>query len=357
MKLGIITLTEGYNYGNKLQNYALLRYLQECNYGTVKTINNHISTMSTKDRVIIKLKSLVPTKKHFSYAKRRYKFRKFNRKYLDFTKKKLYSNTDNFTDIDVFICGSDQIWNPSYFSNIDPFVGKLKVWKKSISYAASFGVSKIDDSLADNFKKSLNYLQAISVREEQGQVICKELGFDNTEVNIDPTFLLSEDTWRNMISQPDIKLPDSYVVTYFLGDLSDRIDNYINTICKENALERVDLNSTKHLKYFSLDPFEFLFAISHSKLVLTDSFHASVFSIIFSKKFLVFRREMPEKSEMHSRIETLLNLFDLESHFFENYNEQLDSLHIDSIKIKEIIESQQSKTQSYFKRNLSEIKY
>ncbi len=124
--------------------------------------------------------------------------------------------------MDCFVCGSDQIWNPHYYNNIDLLTGNLSEPKRSISYAASFGVSEIPDEKKQSFSKALKNLEAISVREEQGLNICRELGYDECRVNIDPTFLLSKNEWLKVIKKPKQHLPEKYVVTYFLGKIEKR---------------------------------------------------------------------------------------------------------------------------------------
>lgn len=353
MRIGIITFTEGYNYGNKLQNYALLKYIEGLNKNKdVFTLDNHVSTVRFKDKIIIGLKSLVPSKKHFAYKIRQNKFNQFNKKYLNFTNQKLRRNTKTFKEIDAFVCGSDQIWNPNYYDSIDSFVGKIGENKKSISYAASFGVSSLSDNVKERYAKSLQNLKAISVRENQGQVICHQLGLEDVQVNVDPTFLLSCSKWLSVERKPNIEIPEKYVFTYFIGKISKETNNKIDDYCKNNSCKRIDLNSISSLQYFCFDPFEFLYLLNHSEFVFTDSFHASVFSIIFGKKFIVFRRIISEKEQMHSRIETLLKLFNLENHFFDKFDGDFKGLDYSRNEVESIIAKQVEKSEKYFKENL-----
>ncbi|WP_230399222.1 polysaccharide pyruvyl transferase family protein [Novisyntrophococcus fermenticellae] len=348
MKVGILTFTEGYNYGNKLQNYALLTYLQNNFPCEVKTVDNCVAQGSRFEKARILLTWAFPSAKHYMYWKRLLRFKSFNKKYLKFTSEKLTSNTKKFSEVDCFVCGSDQIWNPHYYSNIDLLTGKLPVPKRSISYAASFGVNEIPDEKKVAFAKALGNLDAISVREEQGLHICKELGFENGRVNIDPTFLLSKDEWLKVIRKPDKQLPSKYVVTYFLGSIKNNVEYNIENYCKINNLERIDLNSVTALKWFDITPFEFLYLIKNAEFVFTDSFHASVFSIIFGKNFLTAERTSKNSNKMSSRIDTLFSTFSCENHRMIAFDGNIDSLKMDEAKVESIIQHEKDRTYEYF---------
>ena len=116
------------------------------------------------------------------YWKRLVRFKKFNNEYLNFTKEKLRDSSRKFTEVDCFVCGSDQIWNPNYYESINLLTGKLPIPKRSVSYAASFGVSEIPQEKKKDFAEALKNLEAISVREKQGVAICNELGFAESRV-------------------------------------------------------------------------------------------------------------------------------------------------------------------------------
>ena len=107
MKIGVLTFTEGYNYGNKLQNYAMLTYLQNNFPCEVKTVNNCIAQGSKLEKARILLTWAIPSKKHYMYWKRLVRFKAFNKEYLNFTSEKITADTKNFSEVDCFVCGSD----------------------------------------------------------------------------------------------------------------------------------------------------------------------------------------------------------------------------------------------------------
>ena len=352
MKIGILTFTEGYNYGNKIQNYALLTYLKNNFQCEVKTVNNCIAQGSKLAKAKLLLIWAVPSKRHYMYWKRLIRFKKFNKHYLNFTKEKLKEASKEFLEVDCFVCGSDQIWNPNYYSTIYLLTGNLPVPKKSISYAASFGVSEIPSEKKRNFAEALKNLEAISVREEQGVAICKELGCSECRVNIDPTFLLRKDEWLKVIQKPVKEVPDKYVVTYFLGKIEGKNEKVIRDYCAENNVKRIDLNSVNALEWFDITPFEFLYLIYNAEFVFTDSFHASVFSIIFGKQFLTAERVSDDRNKMSSRIDTLFSIFSCENHRMSMFDGDIDALKMDYTKVDSVIQYERNRTREYFLNTL-----
>lgn len=348
MKVGIVTFTEGYNYGNKLQNYALRKYLENNFDCEVKTVNNCVVQGSRWSKVRLLLVWSIPSRKHYMYWKRLIRFKKFNKQYLNFTKEKLTTSSKEFSEVASFVCGSDQIWNPNYYDSIDLLTGNLPVPKRSVSYAASFGVNEIPHSKKGKFAKALKNLEAISVREEQGIIICKELGCPECRVNIDPTFLLLKDEWMKVIKKPNKEIPEKYVVTYFLGNIEEENEKLINDYCAENNVKRIDLNSVNALEWFDITPFEFLYLIKNSEVVFTDSFHASVFSIIFGKKFLTADRVSENNNRMNSRIDTLFATFSCENHRIKAYDGNINTLKLDNARIENIINLERNRTMGYF---------
>lgn len=351
MKIGIITFTEGSNYGNKLQNFALKEFLSTKYNADVVTIRNKLNNNSSYNMLKMKIKWLIPSKKHIKFWKRDFSFSKFNKIYLNFSKKKLTNRVKNIGKYDYLVCGSDQIWNPFYYEKIDLLCGNINGQIPAISYAASFGVNEIPQKQKEDFKNAIKYLKGISVREEQGKIICKDIGIrDEVEVNLDPTMLLSKDRWISLLKRPRKFIEKKYVLTYFIGSMSDIVNNTILDYCKNNNCELINLNSKNDLKYYDLDPFEFLFLINNADIIFTDSFHASVFSIIFDKKFIVCDRIIKKEEEMNSRIDTLLTMFDLKYNRFYNYGDNFENLIVDS-KIKEsILIEGKNKSERYFNK-------
>lgn len=306
-KVGILTLNGNYNFGNKLQNYALIKFIEE-------EFDYECHTIWTND---IKNKNFF---KHFlriilrskGYAREK-NFKAFN-KYL---KIKFYNVNKIKDKYDKYIIGSDQVWNYN-----DPIFSPHKYFalfskpEKNISYAASFGVSEIADKYVQIFKRGLANINHISVREQAGKEIVEELtDKKNIELVIDPTMLLDANEWNKISRKPKKHKNEKFILNYFLGNLTSDKKNEINRIAKENNCIIINILE-KDDPYYTCGPSEFLWLVKNSFLVCTDSFHASVFSIIYDKNFIVFDRNDKLK-KMSSRIDTLLDTFKLQNQKFD----------------------------------------
>lgn len=251
--------------------------------------------------------------------KRRDNYWEFNNKYIVF--KGLKSDYLKIVNqVDCFVFGSDQVWNPNFIKyrgtdKIDPFwLGKGM--NKKISYSASFGISQIPETYVDIYKKSLKEFLAISVREQAGCKIIESLINVTPHLNLDPTLLLSKEDWIQIESKPQwYNSTNNYVVTYFLGNLNQKINELLSIISTKDNLEVINIYDINNENWYSINPSEFIFLIRNAKLVLTDSFHATVFSILFNIPFITFDRieeEFEGMKNMNSRIDTLLKIFNLE---------------------------------------------
>lgn len=297
-KIGIITLNGDFNFGNKLQNYALREYLitnYECEVYTLWT-NDYKNSIFIKNIIKFLLRN--------KYYLRTSKFKKFN-KYLNVKSLDYQDNYDNY------IIGSDQVWNL-----YDPVFNEKKYFalfapkSKNISYAASIGTNQIPNDKKEMFINGINNINTISVREEKGKDIIKEMVNRDAKVLIDPTMLLSSEQWDKISKKPK-KICKKYILNYFLGELSDEINNEIHRIALENDCEIINILD-KNDKYYISGPEEFLWLEKNAFAIFTDSFHSCVFAILFNRPFIVFDRQDKIES-MGSRIDTLLFKFKLEN--------------------------------------------
>ena len=223
-KIGIITSISKGNYGNKLQNYALLKTLKDLGY-EVETVNR-----KKEDKVKLifyKLKTLIRDILKINYrsgiCRRENIFRKFDKKYLNisryWTHENHYKSGIN-EEFDYFVCGSDQIWNPMYDTCLADMEGATAYFapsEKRIAYAASFGVGELPKKYMNMFKELLKDMKKISVREESGARIIRDILNVNVSVVLDPTLLLSKEEWCNFQNKPNVELPEKYIATYFIG--------------------------------------------------------------------------------------------------------------------------------------------
>ena len=315
--IATITFHSAYNFGSNLQAYALQEYVKQicpdCDY---KIIN--LRSKKQKELYILpfykkglknKIKSLFFLKYKKDLIKRNELYETFINKYLNLTKE--YNSIDDIKkdeiNYDYYISGSDQIWNLNAidfdWSNFLEFAKK----GKKISYAASFGPSlqNLSDNEKDRIKKDLQEYDYISVREEGSRNNVKNIANLDSLIHIDPTMLLTKDEW-NKIIPTDRLIESEYILLYTLHnkketfEIAKKISKELNipiVVPKENLKIHI-FYKFKH--YYCCGPIEFLNLLRNAKLVLSSSFHGTVFSIIFKKPFLAIN------GEKDFRISTLL---------------------------------------------------
>lgn len=317
-KYAIYTIQSN-NYGNRLQNYALQTVLRRfgADVFTLNTvsdrekINNYIVAYPKAKKYRNLIPCLLQAKKimrRLIIRDRATNFERFNR-HIVYSNKE-YISTDEFkvklNRYDAIIAGSDQIWNTDFsFVSINSFLDFPH--PRKISYAASFGKEFVEND--DNIVRCIKDFKAISVREEAGKEIIWKLAKRSAEVNIDPTLLLSQDEWSKLSKRPKKMINGKYVLTYFLSEPCKEAIDKTNSLCKQ--FEVLSLLNSDDSICATAGPAEFLYLFEHAEIVLTDSFHACVFSFLFNKPFVVFDRNNKGAS-MNSRIETLLKTFNLE---------------------------------------------
>lgn len=364
-RIGIMTLYyKNNNYGGIAQAYALTEYLRDNYYFAEiisykrtprkkKTLLENLKEKGFVDYVIshldifFKRVSLLPVEKilrkktHHLLEQRKECFEK-SREDIPHTKK-VYEASDLkllSDEYDIFLTGSDQVWKPGVIQG-------AYVWdflpedKKCLSYASSIATTIYPDWYSEYLKSNLEKFSWISVREKTAQRYLEQLTGRRIACVLDPTLLLDSSKWQSMISERIIK--ERYLFAYFLGEsISQRkktkqIAKQMG--CKIVTLPHID-NKIRfsdicfgdyHLYQVSLK--DFLNLIYFSECVVTDSFHAVVFSNIFMKKFWVFDRKTLEKKEkMGSRIDDFLSMLDESDRKLDNkmrikkidYNRKID---------------------------------
>ena len=308
-RIGVVSIFDLYNYGNRLQSYATIEFLKKFGFKTRNIIR--IKLYRTR-RVIRDLLDLFFAKDKEAVSRKKL-FMRFSTKNIS---KDLYYKAKALKNYAYIICGSDQIWNYE-FAGHEYFFGTIAPPEKRIAFSASFGVSEIPESKKEFYKKHLNEMKAISVREQAGVEIVKELTGRDATLLVDPTMMLSKEDWQKVSKKPRFSVPEKYIFTYFLGNVTDEMREFIDKVAKENDMQIINLEAKEPNNYwYSSGPSEFVWLIEHASIVLTDSFHGSVFSIINEAPFVVFDRV--ENIEcMNSRIDTLLSTLKLEDRRFD----------------------------------------
>ena len=344
-RAGIVTLFGEYNFGNRLQNYAVQQILKR-NGLDVETIK------------YIGLEDDVPIINNEKDENRLIKFRKFNEN-IKFANKIMYKEYDapeDFsTNYDYIVLGSDQIWNFTFdkiFS--DKALGSFVPKDKRISLSASFGVDYLPSKESELYKickENLENIKSISVRETAGKRMIEEIaGRKDVEVLVDPTMMMDKEEWEKVMKKPENLKTDKFILKSFLGNVSDEIWNELRRVADENKCEIIDI-SDKKSPYYDMGPAEFLYLEKNAFLVVTDSFHSCVFSILFSTPFVVFKRDDNQLESMYSRIETLLNTFQIQNRIF-NGKITKDILSNDYTKAHEILKNENIKAKKFIETAL-----
>lgn len=327
-KIGIITIPDYNNYGNRLQNYAVKKFFENKGF-EVETLEMNDPLFSKykarRFKLLIKKIKLIPISFLFevvhsgiSRARRYLKFEMFTQKYLNVRYFPTY-NEGNYKkaceNYQYIVLGSDQIWHPRVNNTPNLFFALFVPVEKRLFFSPSFGVEVLEDDYAQLVKANLIGIKKISVREDAGKKILQQLTTAEISVLCDPTLCMSKSEWIALINKP-VNIPNNYILSYFLGPLNNQYEKVRDRIQKELKCDIYSIADKSDRKSYETGPSEFLYSILHSRFVITDSFHAVVFSIIFGKPFLVCSRLLADGTYagLDSRIDILLKSFGLENH-------------------------------------------
>lgn len=347
MRIGILTINDNDNYGNRLQNYAVQEVIKKEGYNCY-TLKN-IPQLNGKEKMLLRLVKYImmkPIKKEKN-IKRLNAFLEFNEN-INFTKHYINPYTKIFKKFDYFITGSDQVWNPSFGRLRDVDLLNFCKPEQRIAFSASFGINKLPEKCKNKTKRELEKFKAISVREDRGKEIVEELtGRKDVQVLVDPTMLLTPKEWDKVVKKPEQLKTDKYILNYFLGELSEERKKEIERIAKENNCEIINILD-KNSPFYQTGPSEFLYLEKNAFVICTDSFHSCVFAILYNKPFVVFDRE-GSNINMNSRLDTLLKKFKLQNRWYKDriteeqlkidYEEAYKILEIERKKSKEFLEN------------------
>lgn len=338
MKVGILTLPLGHNYGGILQAWALQHTLKLLGYDVVLLHREHKVPLRENLELFLRRLYAKLIKKKAGVELFRCEKKVTIKNTARFINKNFHIATTNDSyekvigELDAIIVGSDQVWRPIYADgHLDDFFLKFTEGKslKRISYAASFGVdypeyNSDESSMASGLLKNFD---AVSVREKSGLTLCSNmLGYAEAELMPDPTLLLGVEDYRQIYKNS--KCPDYFtkLFTYIL-DPNDNTREIVDKI----AVAMDQKPFTVHSKIDDLKaplierihpPLEhWLLAIANSDFIITDSFHGCVFSIIFNKDFIV----LGNKERGLARISSLLRQFNL-SHRLINCNARIEDI-------------------------------
>lgn len=367
MRIKTITCHDVYNYGASLQAYALMHYLEKKGH-EVEIINYKPDYLSRHYKLGVGnpaynrpiIKQLYLLAKLFPYLRsltRKKLFDDFKRKYLKITSARYQSNEElkrNPPIADLYLAGSDQIWNTLFNNGKDPafyldFVpkGKLKA-----SYAASMATDKVLAEWEKFVFEKVMHLDAIAVREESAVSVLRNIGVTK-EISVvcDPVFLLSRSEWEDLMADAAAMIKQPYILVYDF-DQSTEIKNISQYIAKKKNLKIIPIGPTAFGYWAdysnSVGPVEFLSLIYHAQCIISNSFHATAFSVIFQKDFYVVKR----KESLNTRMEDLLKTLSLSNRLISS-GESIDLSHIDYALIQDSIDKYSYTGQLYLENIIS----
>lgn len=358
-RIGIITIHNSPNYGACLQSYALYEFLRQEGHD-VEVIDLH---RPYHDDYILS-KRFRPYSNRFESKCHRYKQKLKNILKFIFdwrTKREIFSDRENnfaldplrektvvrfnrFNDqialsrpylsidelyanppvYDTYITGSDQVWNPTQAYCIEPYFLTFVKKGRMISYASSIGIESLTKDEKSDFKKWLSRYDIISVREESAQKLLEGIVGRSITTVPDPTFLIDVNTWLNLAKRPPIK---GYILVFTLSFEQELLDYAINVAKKQNAtvisLNRIQPEN-KSMDYVDIrdaGPEEWLGYIANASLILTDSFHCTLFSILLGVND--FKTYISPYNDRGSRIKNLLKNFSLDNHLLSHSDLEL----------------------------------
>ncbi|MBE8712358.1 polysaccharide pyruvyl transferase family protein [Sphingobacterium sp. KB22] len=378
-KIAILTQPLKANYGGIIQNYALQTILKRNGFN-VETISREYHPDASKFRVFLAHlrnetvnRILGKRKKIFSKKEADYVFSEnlfFIEKHLKVSKS-LYSKLDlqsyfSKNKFDIVVVGSDQTWRPKYSPDIyNYFLDFIEHDKDiiKIAYASSFGTEKWEFTEEETIrcKELVKEFDSVSVREFSGVSLCATHLNTDAQWVLDPTLLLKADDYKSLFENLNYKKTGmfNYVLDRnvdkqkFIESLSKQINMELFTNQPERSIDGgviFDFDSIQNFKYPSLEGW--LKSFYDADFVVTDSFHGTVFSILFNKPFLAIVNEERGASRFYS----LLKLFDLENRLITNvraFNENILEENIDYDKVNQILENLREKSLLFIKSNIN----
>lgn len=364
-KIATITFHASYNYGSCLQAYALQEIIKkicrnDCEYKIINLRTNiqkeMYKSLYEKKGIKNEIRKVLFFNKKSQLKKKQVNFENFINNYLQLTKE--YKCFDELTkekwNADYYIAGSDQLWNLQArdfdWANYLEFVDG-----KKISYAASWGPKpqKWNEEEKERAKRDLERFEYLSVREKGSFDNVVELLGKEPELNVDPTLLLSKSEWEKIINKERM-ISFKYIFLYNLKgkeyiDLAKKISNELKIPIVVSKFGNKYELIYGFKKRYDVGPLEFLNLIENAELVLSSSFHGTIFSILLNKPFFAL------KGMKDFRISTILEKMGLENRSidFEDYKTKCkEAFNIDFTESEKLLEIERKKSEEYLKKAL-----
>lgn len=352
LRVAIITFHRAINYGAVLQTYALSRYLKESGYDVrvldyrANAIENSYKVKLGLDAYSLKRMLLCP----FSEAKKR-EFYRFVDENIPHTRP-LYTQDDlrkEAQNFDFIVTGSDQVWNSQWTEGDESYLLNFCKDKQKVSYAASIGKSSISEEEQQRLKRYLQNYRMISVREKTGKDLLDSFLQKDISVNCDPVALLSKESWMKVATSPKER---NYILVYMLVK-SDSLMNAAVEYGKKTGKQILFINDNIRKQYpvtykRYISPEEFVGLFSSADCIFTNSFHGTMFSIIFEKEVHVELQKY--EGAPNSRFVDLLENIGMEECVFDGSQIDVNYQRCNYALVKEKLKQMQDETRKYFKK-------
>lgn len=366
--VGIITMHQVLNCGSAIQAYALQRVIELFGFQTeiidYKYPNKYHKSIRKKIGVFAHF-----TDKCYTYVAQLYLkqlFKPFYKRFYHLSKPKyndIKSIKKHPPKYDIYISGSDQVWNPTYIGNDTNFMLDFIDSPNKVAYAGSIANDIIQNRDLDQYVLAWKKYRALSVREEQSARFLSDLCNKKVQFVLDPSLLLTHNDWNQIKSMATVKYDKSYILVYILGysfPVYDYANLLIDDVARKTGLDVVlFIYSRSHRRKLSfpyksiskVSPPNFVYLINNASLVITDSFHATAMSINFSRPLYPL---IKSKENTDNRIFSLLCSLGIEDWAVEKDTQlnKLPSLNHDYSYVQEKLNDLRKSSMDYIKNNL-----
>ena len=358
MNITLITLHRAENYGSVLQTFALQNKLEELGHDVI--IMDYYPERFTKKGLLKRLKDKSPRFKnplfllaakmliYPSYLRKGLVFGRFLHKYLKLSDVFFATNEEakgKFEDADAYCTGSDQVWNSHWNEGVEKalFLDFVPKNKLVFSYAASIGLSDLPECEKDITRQLLDKYEFISVRENTGVEIIKRLGREDVVQSLDPTLLMTKEEWDNYTD--DCYKQKEYILTYNLHH-DPEIDKYAQALSKKYHIPVYNISYNWH-DIIRRGKLQWCPSVEgFLRFVIADSFHATVFSIVFERPFVTITPEVAS-----SRISSLLTMLELSDRNLPRYTDiSVMESPINYTRVKGLLSAEQEKSMEYLRQ-------
>lgn len=373
-KIAVVNRTNLKNYGSVLQVYALCEVINNLGFkaeviweqGNLsknwdirpkKIIQTFYKLLLNPNLFLSTFKTTKAVKGTVISLEKVSKFDKFVQEHFTrhfFSNKELVqiAKTDKYSK---YVCGSDQIWSSTTLY-VDPLMYlRFSPAEKRVAYAPSLGRNYIPDYNRRIMRKYISEIPYVSVREEVGQRLIKELTGRDVPVVLDPTLLLTKRDWEKL-RNPEKR--NDYVLCYFLSETSEDVVNRIESLCEKNNKKIISIgcpiaqSGKVEIVNENAGPSEFLGLVENAEMIFTDSYHGMLFSIIYQRPFWSIARNYGEYDQS-SRQKTVLSMLMLENRYIDrNDLKNVSCESIDYYAVNEVLQQKREYSIGYLEKAL-----